>query len=558
MSRSMAFSVALALAACGGKTKGGDDGDADAGPDAPEPDGEGDVADVPVEDVGEEEAVELPVCERLGLPAREFDPDGTGSQLYSTAMDVTIPTTDGMWTLSEAWTGCEVYLFIQDVPRQTEGWPVALWDRDVEALLARSPRNVHYFFTTYETTPEEITAALDGIRARVEDALVDWPEEDRQWWLERVHYVTDPATRLPAWLGAVMITPRWGVGIDRFQRIRYIGSYADYARYDAGRGWFAPNLSMAANEAVYYNFEAEREEGLEDEGATVIDVFSDVVMSDPGWAGTRFAADVDVPVTSGFDTMELDLTLGCHGTGEYGTCPAWDYIVHLYLCDETDPDACDTEIGRWITTYHREGRWVHDASGLLPLLPGGGTRRFAFYTQQEYDVSLSIRLSDQGKPERPMRIVELFEGGTFDASYNDAYVPVVVPVPAEATRAELATVISGHGGADPGNCAEFCDTTHHFFVNGTENVLSFPQAGTSEDCMSKVGAGTVPNQYGTWWYGRSGWCPGLEVPIVMTDVTDQVTAGTDATLDYEGYYLGSPYPSSGASIRMTSWIVFSW
>src|SRR5207302_4969362 len=37
-----------------------------------------------------------------------------------------------------------------------------------------------------------------------------------------------------------------------------------------------------------------------------------------------------------------------------------------------------SEIGRWITTYHREGRWVTDASGMLALLHSGGMRRFRF------------------------------------------------------------------------------------------------------------------------------------------------------------------------------------
>ncbi|MBW2260737.1 MAG: hypothetical protein JRG91_02100 [Deltaproteobacteria bacterium] len=556
--------VLPALAACSGKSKGA--GDADAGDDAVDDAAELDVEDEDgvdddALDVVDEEAVTLPVCEQLGLPEREFDPDGWGYGLYSVAQDFTVQTTEGPWTLSENWTGCDVYLFIQDEPRQAEDWPVPLWNRDVDVLIARAPRNVHFFFLSYEPTFETVTAALDALKTSVDATLSAYPEEDRLWWEGRFHYVTEQARRIPGWVGTVMVNPAWGAGLDRFQRIRYIGSYADYRRYDAGRGWFQPNISMAANEAIYYNFEAEREERLEAESATVIPVFEEVVMSDPGWAGTRFHADAALPdatVMAGFDTMELDLYMGCSGDGEYGTCPAWDYDVFAYLCDEGDPDTCDTWLGHWITTYHREGRWVHDVSGLLPLLASGGSRRIAFYTQQEYVVSLSIRLSNQGKAERPEDIFPLFSGGVFDAAYNDAYSPITVSIPAEARKVELATVISGHGGVDPGNCAEFCNTTHHFFVDGTENVLDFPQIGVQDDCMSKVNIGTVPNQYGTWWYGRSGWCPGLEVPLVMTDITSQVAAGSDAVFDYEAYYLGDPYPSSGARIRMRSWVVVSY
>jgi hypothetical protein len=294
--------------------------------------------------------------------------------------------------------------------------------------------------------------------------------------------------------------------------------------------------------------------------ATVIPIFTGELVRDATWSGQRTYVDISLPDATAmatFDTMTLDLHLGCQGGDEYGDCPAWDYIVHLYLCDEGDPAQCSTEIGRWITTYHREGRWVHDISGLLPLIASGSTRRFAFYSQQPYHVYLDLRLSHQSKPARPEEVHYLFSGGTFNATYNDNYAPVQVAIPADAVKVELATVITGHGMESPGNCAEFCNTTHHFTVNTTENMLDFnPWISNQQGCMDQVDRGTVPNQYGTWWYGRSGWCPGKEVPLVMTDITAQVTPGQDATIEYHGYYLGADYTGS-ASIRMTSWIVIS-
>lgn len=220
-------------------------------------------------------------------------------------------------------------------------------------------------------------------------------------------------------LGALTTAPAWGVGIDRFQRIRYVGSHADYRRFNESIGWFDPNVSMAANEARYYDFEAEREARLEADGATVVPLFAGEVISDPGWAGTRGYAEVALPdaaTMAGFDTLELDLYLGCVGAGECGDCPAWDYIDGLYLCDAADP-------------------------------------------------------------------------------------------------------------------------------------------GTADDCMQKVDDGTVPNQYGTWWYGRSGWCPGKEVPLVAIDVTADVAPGTDAVFEYRAHHMGSPYPRRGANIQLGSWVV---
>ena len=437
---------------------------------------------------------------------------------------------------------------------------MALWDRDVDKLIDTLPDNTHVFFCSNIYNVEQRTAALDAMDIKISAILLIKTPAEREKLKRRLHIANWNCTSMDNVIGDINETVGWGVGIDRFQRIRYIGSYADPGRYDASQSWFAPNLSMAANEAKYYNFEYEREERLQAENATVLQLFDGEVLKDPGWAGEKGYADVTFPdaeTMQGFDSMELDLYLGCDGEGEYGTCPAWDYLVNLYLCDKDDPDTCNVEFGRWITTYHREGRWVHDVSALLPLIREGGTRRFAFYTQQPYEGRLSIRLFDSGKDARPVESHFLFSGGSFGPEYNDQYAPVTIPIPGDATKVELATVITGHGMESPGNCAEFCNTTHHFTVNGQENVIDFPYIGNDLGCMEQVVNGTVPNQYGTWWYGRSGWCPGKEAPVTMTDVTSAVTPGQNAVIEYRGLFNGQPYTNGAARIDLTSWLVIS-
>jgi hypothetical protein len=75
--------------------------------------------------------------------------------------------------------------------------------------------------------------------------------------------------------------------------------------------------------------------------------------------------------------------------------------------------------------------------------------------------------------------------------------------------------------------------------------------------MEQVSEGTIPNQYGTWWYGRSNWCPGREVQLRTIDITDQVVAGETATFSYAGFFNGGAYTGGGASIRLKSWVVIS-
>jgi len=519
------------------------------------------VADV-VDASDAEIAAPYDVCAALGLPVRAFATATDDPTLYATAADLTVQTTVGPWHLAEQWSGCEMYLFVQDEPRQDSNtaWPTPLWARDVEAFLNMLPPNTQVFFVPTSADKAEVNASLALVQGQVQAFLDKQAPGSRPRWLQRVHFVTETARAIPGWLGQHFTNPAWGVGIDRLQRIRYIGSYGDPYRYNATFGWFEPNLAMAANEALYYEFEAKREAALQAEGATVVPVFTNEVLEDPGWAGARGSKDVTLPeaaALAGFDTLELDLTLDCVGVGELGECPAWDYDVNLYLCDRDDPAKCDTDIAHWITTYHREGRWVHDVSGLLPLLEGGGTRRLQFYTQQRYEVTLSLRFSNRAKAARPYQTRFLWGSASFGPGYNQNFPPQQVPVPADAAKVELMTVITGHGGEQPENCAEFCKTTHTFTVNGHDHVLQHPEAGTGLQCMLDVSKGTVPNQYGTWWYGRNGWCPGREVAPVLIDVTGEVTPGQDAAVLYQGLFNGQPYHSDGAYIRMTSWLVFS-
>lgn len=46
--------------------------------------------------------------------------------------------------------------------------------------------------------------------------------------------------------------------------------------------------------------------------------------------------------------------------------------------------------------------------------------------------------------------------------------------------------------------------------------------GTALGCAMRVKEGAVPNEHGTWLYGRGGWCDGLQVNPWRVDVTKQV------------------------------------
>ena len=373
--------------------------------------------------------------------------------------------------------------------------------------------------------------------------------------------------------GSSKRAPAHALAIDHNGRLREFG-WIPYGFPDSPMDL----LQQLAYEAQYFVFERHRDFWQETvPGTKIIPVYRNLEASDPGWSGRRYIAEFELPDAEAlkqYDTLEVEMSLAC----PYGLdrqCGDWDYLVQLYLCDDpANPDRCDTEIVRWITAYKRGSHWITDISPVLSYLKAGGKQRVGFWTVQKYVVDMSFKLSDKNKTGlAAVERVPLFGGGAFVADYNDRYKPIDFTVPAGVQKVELVTVITGHGFAgDTKSCAEFCNHTHHFTVNGTENQIRHDNAdealpGTifNYGCANLVSAGVVPNQFGTWPYARAGWCPGLDVPPKRIDITAQVKIGGEAnTITYRGLYRGAPYvpelapesTSFDARIDMTSYLVY--
>ena len=66
----------------------------------------------------------------------------------------------------------------------------------------------------------------------------------------------------------------------------------------------------------------------------------------------------------------------------------------------------------------------------------------------------------------------------------------------------------------------------------------------------------MPNQAGTWWYGRNGWCPGQEVQPWVEDITGDVTPGETTTVTYQALRNErEPDSTDGGNIVLSSWLV---
>ncbi|EKX45017.1 hypothetical protein GUITHDRAFT_109061 [Guillardia theta CCMP2712] len=388
------------------------------------------------------------------------------------------------------------------------------------------------------------------------------------------------------------------VGLDHFSRLREIGQIPPRGAEES----FA--LTFLALEGEYYAYERNLEQKLSQPNALIVPVLEQSKQKESGIlfsGGSGLYSVVELPdeaTMKDFDKLEVYASLDCPG-GADKDCGEWDYVVQLLLCKAnektlsqtswgkaTSVGSCDFEMGRFVTPYSRPGKWMIDATATLPLLMGGGRHYFLlkqpYWSQQKYLADVRFVFSSSGIHEQPLLSIPLFHGGIFDQEYNSRHRPMNIDIPYLTSRAEIHSVITGHGwGEDNENCAEFCVTQHRFslrqgveidgetYASSDEHVYetSLDGAGSEMGCARKVSEGVTPNQYGTWQFGRAGWCPGSAVSPWVVDVTSSVKPGLQAIITYSGLFNNSQYDPAAcvgddcvdqgfpAEIRMRSYLV---
>lgn len=495
-------------------------------------------------------------CEVLGLPSRPFDATATGAAFEAVAGDFTVQTLDGPWTLSEEWSGCESYVFVN---HSSSAYGDGLWASPPDALFTDGPRNVHYFFGSYDPTASVARAKVEEMRDAVESGF-DFhglSEDDRAWWRARIHYVTEPIRVAEGSVGALTDTSPIvlnAFAITREQRFDPVGSLMA-----VGRAGFEPRLEMARFAAPYFDYIHDLDAAIDADGAaTVVPLLEDETTT----ARTldRTVTLPDAATMAGFDTLEVDVELTCHLTPD--GCSEWDRIAYVTLCDDATC-ASTQELVRWITPYSRPGRrrWLMDATPLLGLLADGGERTFRvifgpdWEEPTEREVSVDLRLSDRSTPDAPIGAELAFRGGPFGADYNTGRAPFAFTPPAGTTRVELAVIVSGHG-MEADNCAEWCNHVHTFDVNGaaTHEIAFGDELGEPLGCAELASEGVPPGQWGNWAPRRAGWCPGLPVPTRRFDVTADVDLAGLNELAYRGSYMGGE--PRGGTIDLSAYLVY--
>ena len=504
-------------------------------------------------------------CTVLQLPV-QWKVSSSLSGPMEVVPDFTVPTLGATFYFDEMWTGEDVYLFLFKYTSSTGSSNSNVWGQNPGTLIRNLPENTHLFYGSFDSTYHSDVIER---RTAVENALN--PSEEA-YWNQRIHYIDQRANSIGGGLGDMIssINNPLYMGIDRFQMARETGSLVSYPS-----GSTDP-LHLAF-EPEQWNAEFPSQIRLEDQGIEIITMM-DFEYHQGGWQGGYSSKrNVTFPANlSSYDTLEVYHEHACdersnryqRSDGSEGGCHEWDYEANLYICDPINVNSCSTEFVRWITTYGREGRWLTDVSPYLFMIDDNDFRQFRYGGANRGSLTISFLLSNWGESDIANSGEFAFSGGQFDGTYNDESKydrQFNFTVPSGTSRVEIVATITGHGfGQDNQNCAEFCNHEHHYSMNSFSAAELHPIANQNDGCKQIVSEGVVANQYGSWPYGRAGWCPGQDVKQWRYDISSWVdmTGSTINNLHYQGLYNGQEYiPSDGVgngnrNIHAEIWIVY--
>ena len=197
------------------------------------------------------------------------------------------------------------------------------------------------------------------------------------------------------------------------------------------------------------------------------------------------------------------------------------------------------ELCRYITPFHIECEDNLDVTDFTTVLQG--LVEFEYYCESYANGSgynpTAIFEYTKGTPDYPyVDLQELWYGYYAFGDYDN-----LCPVPTRSIvfdpcieKAKLQITTTGHNWSDTengayntGNAAEFYEATHNIKVNGSTTYTQH----LWRQCNPNP-AGCLQGTNGTWWYERSGWCPG-SMSLVWDYSLDNYLANGHADLLYE-------------------------
>jgi hypothetical protein len=309
-------------------------------------------------------------------------------------------------------------------------------------------------------------------------------------------------------------------------------------------------------------------DGADDEAASssmTVTPFDKTLFAFQSAAGgaRRTTAAASFPTGGPFQQISLHVKLDC----PMGGCDVYDRTGSLGVVTQPAVDGGShgtvVEIARFITPFGVAAAWDFDVTDLAPLLTGDVTLQGFIDTWSPqmnpgangagWLLTAAFTFTP-GVPQGPAPVANIpvwswaADSDPPQVPYGDPSKPLpafmkpqTVTLPGGATSYRLRSFVTGHGQGNYNNCAEFCPSTHTVtigsmpFTNSPWRTCCTPDPACEQSGNPTPAPGVTPGQRGTYWYPRSGWCPGAAVGDWTQDVTAAVSAagaGTTATLSW--------------------------
>ena len=210
----------------------------------------------------------------------------------------------------------------------------------------------------------------------------------------------------------------------------------------------------------------------------------------------------------------------------------WDRMGHIFMYDDRGEWL---EIARLITPFwNPPWTWTLDITELQLLFHG--ERKIGVWLQSwkddGYQVSVSFRFTEGTPPLVPVKITNMWNGAAWgygnegNTQMEQFFDPLSIPIGDPVDQVLSRISVTGHRFVDNSeNAAEFLRRNRTLRVNGGGDWVN--------ELWQECGDWEVqPQDPGTWFFDRSGWCPGDLVDPWIVDITPQITPGGDATVEY--------------------------
>ena len=171
-----------------------------------------------------------------------------------------------------------------------------------------------------------------------------------------------------------------------------------------------------------------------------------------------------------------------------------------------------------------EGKtFVFDVTDYAPILRGDRLMTMELGGQRQEEMDIKFQFITGTPPREVLNLENIwpFARGNYEPIQEDAiFEPRELNFASEGSHFKLRSSITGHG-----QNGEFVPREHYLNLNGGEQDFTY-------QVWKSCGSNPIFPQGGTWIYDRAGWCPGEATDVNEFDISDMVTPGGTATIDY--------------------------